>query len=598
MRSTGSRDEGGQVRPALLDGEARSPLGIQSALSQARARRATRQRRLRILLEAAIVLGVAFAAAVATTWPLALRLGSLPLDRFDGPFQAWTIDHVQWALTRRAPLWDANIFAPNRHTLAYSDSLIGIAVPLLPLRWLGLNPIAQLNLALLLGITASAGAGYLFGRVVSGQRATGAITAAAFAFGPFGTVSATHLHAAVHPGVALAATGAWWLADRSERDGNLFPPVALLVGSVVWQMSVSFYPGAYAVAAVLIVLVIRWRDLRRRGVLMIIAGLAVCAVVTLLLAIPNLQVFAEGRHFVRSPEEVANLGVDFTGVQSRLVVWGPVLGEGRVSVPAFPGLVLLLLSGVGLVDGLRATGRCRRTAMTGVAFVAIGAFMALGTAAHGWRAYSPYRLLFEFVPGFKIIRAASRAWILGLLGLGLLSGIGCSALGRWMAGRRPTRGIAVVTVLAVLGVLVEGFASRPDRPHISVSEADQALAAEPRPGGVLYLPALSPGGLVGVQATFRQAENVYGTTAHHRRTPNGYSGFTPREFPALSSRMRKLPSSSTLHELRSLDVRFVVVRSWARGTPWERLLEPSQATPLQFLGRYGEDLLYEVPSRH
>jgi hypothetical protein len=61
--------------------------------------------------------------------------------------------------------------------------------------------------------------------------------------------------------------------------------------------------------------------------------------------------------------------------------------------------------------------------------------------------------------------------------------------------------------------------------------------------------------------------------------------------------MRNLPSRRTLDEPRSIDVRFVVVRGWARGTPWEPLLDPSRASPLRFLGRYGDDVLYEVPQR-
>src|SRR5687768_13806724 len=117
----------------------------------------------RTVLEALLVLVVAAVAAVVVTWPLVTELDTMVADPADGPFQAWTIDHVQWALGGNGPLWDANIFAPNRHTLAYSDSLLGLAVPLLPLRWAGLDPVAQLNVALLVGMATSAGGGYLFG---------------------------------------------------------------------------------------------------------------------------------------------------------------------------------------------------------------------------------------------------------------------------------------------------------------------------------------------------------------------------------------------------------------------------------------------------
>jgi len=60
--------------------------------------------------------------------------------------------------------------------------------------------------------------------------------------------------------------------------------------------------------------------------------------------------------------------------------------------------------------------------------------------------------------------------------------------------------------------------------------------------------------------------------------------------------MRTFPTPATARELRSIGVRFVVVRATAAGTAWGRLLDPSQAGSLRFLGRFGDDLLYELPA--
>ena len=77
------------------------------------------------LREALAVVVVALVAAVGVTWPLVLDLREIAHNAADAPFQAWTIDHVQWALTTGRSLWDANIFHPSDHTLAYSDNLVG-----------------------------------------------------------------------------------------------------------------------------------------------------------------------------------------------------------------------------------------------------------------------------------------------------------------------------------------------------------------------------------------------------------------------------------------------------------------------------------------
>lgn len=553
--------------------------------------------RRRLGREVALAFLLALLVAVASTWPLARHLTTMVDNPTDALFQAWTIEHVQWALSTGAPLWDANIFAPNDSTLAYSDNLLGLAVPMLPLRWLGVNPIGRLNIALLLGMAASAAAAYAFGRVVAGRRLTGAVTAAAFVFGPFAFSSTSHLHTAVKPGIAVAATAAWVLADRARSGGRLLGPSVALVAAIGWQTSVSFYPGAYALGATVLVLLVRWRDLGRDGARAAAAALVAGVAAMGLLALPYAAVLAEGRDFVQSRDEVADLGADFTAAPPGSV-WGSVFVSDSFSFPAFPGVALLGLSAAGLVVGLRSAAPVRRATVTGVVLVAVAAFLALGTASSGWRSYSPYGLLFDHVPGFSVIRAAARAWAIGLLGMGLLAGTGCAALVAALAPRRQQRAAAVVVAsLAVAALLVEGHVPWDDRPQVTVSAVDRALADDPRPGGVVYLPLLQTDEPAQALATtFGQVANVYGTTAHHRTTPNGYSGLAPEEWPAFSSRMRALPAPSALEELRAIGVRFVVVRAAAAGTAWAPLLDPSAAGPLRLLGRHGDDLLYELPA--
>ena len=553
--------------------------------------------------------GVAFVlgliAAIVVTWPLVTRLGHIGHDAFDPRFQAWTIDWVQHKLGSPTSLFNANLFAPEPHTLAYSDSLLGIAIPLLPLRWLGVSPIGQLNIALLLGFATSAASGYLFGRIVTRSVAIGAVTAVAFAFGPFGSVSSGALHATAHAGVGLAAAAAWWLAERaaSVEPRPLLAPAALLAAAIVWQASVSFYPGAYAFGAAALVLLVRRRDLGRRGWVWAAGAIAVAALCTAVLAIPYLQVRDEQPGFKRTLADLPPLSADFGATDPRLSLWGSILGAGTgwpiYGEPAFPGLVLLLLTPIGAVAGWRARGQARRAVLTAGALVVGGALLAIGAGPTGWRRFAPYRLLFEYVPGWEALRATGRAWVVGLLGVGVLAGIGAVTIGRWVArlGRWDARlVVTVVATVAVLGILAEGYAPWTGRPDIRISAVDAELATLPARGGVLYLPALEPGGEAAALSGFRQAENVYGTTAHHRETPNGYSGFFPPSWVALSKQMESLPDATSLARLRALGIRFVVVRDWAEGGVWAPLLDPARAAPLRLVGRFGDDLLYEVPA--
>jgi hypothetical protein len=87
-----------------------------------------------------------------------------------------------------------------------------------------------------------------------------------------------------------------------------------------------------------------------------------------------------------------------------------------------------------------------------------------------------------------------------------------------------------------------------------------------------------------------QARVTYRTTAHHRRTPNGYGGFTPDSYGEIQRIVARLPDPSAIDALRSMGVRFVVVDR--ASSP---LGEPTAAFPLQLVGEFDGDLLCELP---
>ena len=101
---------------------------------------------------ASLVLLVALAAV--HTWPLVTAPGRLSRnDNADTVLNEWTLAWVAHQVPRDpARLFDAPIFHPERHTLAYSEALIlqtGFAAPLLAL---GASPVLAYNLVLLAGM--------------------------------------------------------------------------------------------------------------------------------------------------------------------------------------------------------------------------------------------------------------------------------------------------------------------------------------------------------------------------------------------------------------------------------------------------------------
>jgi hypothetical protein len=557
-----------------------------------------------VLREGLVVVAASLTASIAFTWPLALHLQSRARDLVDTLFQAWTIDWVQHAIGSGLNPYDANIFAPEKTSLAFSDTLLGVAIPTLPLRWIGMTPIGVLNVTIIVGFAASAAAAYLFGRYVTGSRLVGAVAGAAYAFGPFGALAARHVHVAVRPGVPLAAAAAWWLAERARtaEPGSswhrLLAPGVALVAVVVWQGTVSFYPATYSVVAAAVVLLVRWRSLHRAGLVAAAGALAASAALLALLAIPNLEVAARDPSYQFTLANFGVNGANFTHTEPDLMVWGPLLGLSDADTmrnAVFPGVTLLLLAIAGAVHGWRAGGRHRVVTLVGGALALVGAMLAIGTSATGWRRYAPYRLLYELVPPFDALRATARAWMIGVLGLAVLAGLGAVALAAWLGRHvrgRPQLVPVVVGLVVVVLLLAEGFDPWFDRPSVDVPPVDRELAQR-RAGGVVYLP-MNVSDEVDI-GYFAQPLNLYGATAHHRRTPNGYAGYLPASYLRQSKELRSLPAPRAVALLRRLGVRYVVVHPGVAETPWASLTDRTAAAPLRLLGRYGRDLLYEVP---
>ncbi|MSO79911.1 MAG: hypothetical protein EXQ79_09950, partial [Acidimicrobiia bacterium] len=175
-------------------------------------------KRRAVVREAAAVFGGFFVSSIAFTWPLVLHLQTRARDGVDALYTAWSLDWVQYAVEHGRNPYNANIFLPEKGVLAYSDTFFGVAIPTLPLRWLGLSPLGVLNASHIIGLTTMAAGAYVFARLVTGSRLAGVVAGATLAFGPFGAVTTANLSLSASAGIAFAAAAAWWLADRA-RDG-------------------------------------------------------------------------------------------------------------------------------------------------------------------------------------------------------------------------------------------------------------------------------------------------------------------------------------------------------------------------------------------
>ncbi len=168
-------------------------------------------------------------------------------------------------------------------------------------------------------------------------------------------------------------------------------------------------------------------------------------------------------------------------------------------------------------------------------FVVVAWWLSLGPSprvmGRPLQLWSPYRFLYEFVPGFDGVRAPARLAMVVAFGLSMLGGCAVALLDRSRAGAAAAiiasclflvetsvpplsvNGVAPVRGLATL----EARVYRPARAPSVYKE----LAKTPRDAVVLEIPFGQPD---------YDVRSVYYSTVHWRRLVNGYSGFFPPHY--------------------------------------------------------------------
>ncbi len=125
------------------------------------------------------------ALSCAMTWPWVARVADAVPDRGDPYLLSWVL---AWDFHQvfRAPLrlFDANIFYPLRHSLAFSNDLLGVFLPLFWLPLLGLGPVAVYNVSALAGFAFTGYAVFRLARTVTDCPRAAILGSLAFTFLP------------------------------------------------------------------------------------------------------------------------------------------------------------------------------------------------------------------------------------------------------------------------------------------------------------------------------------------------------------------------------------------------------------------------------
>jgi hypothetical protein len=550
------------------------------------------------------------ALAVLTSWPLVLHLPSrIAPDLGDPVRTAWQVAWVGHAMLHQ-PLhvFNANVFYPHPLSLAFSDSLLGYG----PAAFFGSGTVAALvryNLLFLFAWSLCFVGAYLLARELGLGRLGGAAAGVAFAYAPYRVTEAGHLHVISSGGIPLAL----FLLLRGYRRSSWG---LVLAGWLVvaWQISLGFTLGlqfAYLLAVLALLVALHWLRaghpaLPRKLVAITCAGIAMVGLVTVYEARPYLKIAHDYPTAKRTLKEVKVYSAGpaaWVSASSENRVWGDLTAGARAHVHSkneqvlFPGGFILVLALIGLAAPLY-TKRLRIGLAVGVVVCAVLA-LGLGLTGYGY----PYRLLFNYAPGWDGVRVPGRVFTTATLLLALLAGAGAQLLATKLAGwlsrhtgawgRRRSLGAltAVVGVVIVIGIVGEGAG------HMAHPVVPQPARAEiGLPGPLLDLPTDGP------------ADRVwqYYSTNGFYKIPTGNSTFDIKAVDDLRGGVHQFPDKASIEKLRYYGIRTAVLHltmpklpgvvGYAHAEPPDSA--QAAARPIAGLGvtrrRVGSLVIYEI----
>jgi len=498
---------------------------------------------------------------VVMTYPQILHMPDGVHDDGDPLMVTWVLAWVAHQLPRApAHLFDANIFYPERNTLAYSETLIVPGIAAAPLHWLGVGPIFIHNLVFLSGFALSGVGVALLVRRLTGDTGAAIVAGIVFAFPPYRIDHYAHLQLQQTQFIPLALLAFHRLLDSGRlRDG------VLLGASVAGQMLSCMYYGIFLLPYMAVVcgtMLIAARAMPRERIVALLAAVAVAMVVM----IPAGRAYLAAREVVgeRGRTEVAESSAtwrNYLAPPELNAVYGKVFA--RFMQPErrlFPGFVAVALAIVGLWPPLNAV----RLAY------GLGLLLAFDVSL-GFNGLL-YPALYDYFLPFKALRIPARMGLMVGFSLAILAGYGVARI----AGRLRSASARRVTVGALGILMLAEYASKPIELWKAPLRPPQAYADIMRDRGDSPTAVLFefPTGLI------EDASYSYYSTFHWQWLVNGYSGFFPPSYRRLVTAMPDFPDERSLDAIRSHGVRYLVIHGeYLRGDRYKTLIPQLDRRP-------------------
>jgi hypothetical protein len=336
--------------------------------------------------------------AVILAYPFSLQLSDHVLGppTPDTKLFLWMLSWDTHAFTHQPlAIFDANIYYPLRHTLAFSENLIGSALVAAPVIWTTGNPVLAMNLVTMLSVVLSGTGVYVLGRRVGLQPPAALLAGIVYAFTPPRFLRLDQLHLATLQWMPFCLAALHAYLDTGRRRH-------LRLAALFFSLQALTSGHGVAFLALAVALLIAYRlalgepiELTRRVVDFGVPG-ALLMMPAVLVFAPYLTVQDDAglrRTLVGWNVAPSSFLASPAHLHARLLSWFPEAAiNQRAGAYLFPGFLTLALAALAVVPSRSTSGRQTMRAWHAAAVLANVAVLLTLVVAVTVTAIGPTRL--------------------------------------------------------------------------------------------------------------------------------------------------------------------------------------------------------------
>ncbi|MFA6525152.1 MAG: hypothetical protein WCT33_02655 [Patescibacteria group bacterium] len=539
---------------------------------------------------------------VVMTYPWINHMNSWVHDGADSYFIAWNLAwDVNSFQNNIGNIFNANIFYPHENTLAYSEHLVGTALLVWPILALTHNPILAYNIVTFIFFALGAYCMYLFMFKLTRNLPVSIISAIIFGFNPYRVIHFSQIHLQViffFPLILLILHRIFEL--KKNRDFIFLVLAYVALG----YMSMHYLLMMAVVTVVFMVFYFAAIDKKmpdKKFIIKLI--LAFFLIILAILPVYYPYFFAHDENgYSRSYGMITTYSPTVMDYFSFSPLITKIVGfPNTIEKVLYTGFTVVILFFVSLYYLIKRRIVDQKTTEILLLYLLIGAVCVLLSfgilvrfTTDGGGVVGPYIFFYKLIPGFDGLRALGRFFIVVLLSISVVIGLGLNQMLKRIK-KRFVYG-AIIILIASL-VMLEYLWVPPFQPV----EYRQALIGDEIPEVYSWFAEQSDDSVIlelPLDVNLRKStEYMYLSVYHWKKMINGYSGFFPEDYIKLEKMITdNFTGDETQNEISKAGVKFIIVHFGVQSKFTTEITpeELDQLPKLRLIKTFGSDYVYEV----